>query len=70
MKLLVYVLIYLYLCIRIKKRLMLNIIRNSVQVIKLWFVVIFIDILFFNDLKVVLKIRILIIKDMILIINV
>lgn len=38
--------------------------------IKLWFVVIFIDILFFNDLKVVLKIRILIIKDMILIINV
>lgn len=53
-----------------KKRLMLIINRNSVWVIKLWFVVIFIDILFFNDLKVVLKIRILIIKDMILIINV
>lgn len=53
-----------------KKRLMLIINRNSVWVIKLWFVVIFIDILFFNDIKVVLKIRILIIKDMILIINV
>lgn len=53
-----------------KKRLMPIINRNSVWVIKLWFAVTSTDTLSSNDLKVALKIRILIIKDMILIINV